>query len=155
MREQIVRESGIDEEEGIFSMEAPRDQVATALFRFGQALTKIHDLTLFDMPIPGRLCPIWAESILCCIPIGRWTRGPYGGGFRLAAQRAGRARHRFRLAFDVEDRMRKLPDGQKAQAWNVQIMRVAGGAARQLLADPAAGWRRSSRSAFAASSFPT
>ena len=110
---------------------------------------------LFDMPIPGRLCPNWAESILCCIPIGRWTRGPYGGGFRLAAQRAGRARHRFRLAFDVEDRMRKLPDGQKAQAWNVQIMRVAGGATRQLLADSAAGWRRSSRSAFAASSFPT
>ena len=37
LREQIVRESGIDEEEGIFSMEAPPDQVATALFRFGQA----------------------------------------------------------------------------------------------------------------------
>ena len=46
LREQIVRESGIDEEEGIFSMETPPDQVATALFRFGQALTRIHDLTL-------------------------------------------------------------------------------------------------------------
>ena len=46
LREQIVRESGIDEEEGIFSMETPPDQVATALFRFGQALTRIHDLTV-------------------------------------------------------------------------------------------------------------
>ena len=48
LREQIVRESGIDEEEGVFSVEAPPDQVAAALFRFGQALTKIHspdDLT--------------------------------------------------------------------------------------------------------------
>ena len=44
LREQIVRESGIDEEEGIFWLEAPPDQLATALFRFGQALTKIHDL---------------------------------------------------------------------------------------------------------------
>ena len=45
LREQIVRESGTDEEDGIFSLETPPDQVATALFRFGQALTKIHDLT--------------------------------------------------------------------------------------------------------------
>ena len=45
LREQIVRESGIDEEDGIFSIETPPDQVATALFRFGQALTRIHDLT--------------------------------------------------------------------------------------------------------------
>ena len=45
LREQIVRESGIDEDEGIFSIETPPDQVAGALFRFGQALTKIHDLT--------------------------------------------------------------------------------------------------------------
>ena len=48
LREQIVRESGIDEEEGIFSMEAPPDHVAAALFRFGQALTKIHDLTFLS-----------------------------------------------------------------------------------------------------------
>ena len=45
LREQIVRESGIDEEEGVFAMEAPPDHVAAALFRFGQTLTKIHDLT--------------------------------------------------------------------------------------------------------------
>ena len=48
LREQIVRENGIDEEEGIFSMETPPDQVAAALFRFGQALTKIHDLTFLS-----------------------------------------------------------------------------------------------------------
>ena len=48
LREQIVRESGVDEEEGIFSIETPPDQVATALFRLGQALTKIHDLTFLS-----------------------------------------------------------------------------------------------------------
>ena len=41
LREQIVRE-------GVFSMETPPDQVATALFSFGQALTKIHGLTLLS-----------------------------------------------------------------------------------------------------------
>ena len=45
LREQIVRETGIDEEAGIFSIETPPDQVATALFRLGQALTRIDDLT--------------------------------------------------------------------------------------------------------------
>ena len=48
LREQIVRENGIDEEEGIFSMETPPDQVTAALFRFGQALTKFHDLTFLS-----------------------------------------------------------------------------------------------------------
>lgn len=44
LREQIVRESGIMEEHGVFSLEVPRDQVAAGLFRFGQALTRIFDL---------------------------------------------------------------------------------------------------------------
>ena len=48
LREQIVRESGIDEEEGIFSIETPPDQVAGALFKLGQALTKIHELTFLS-----------------------------------------------------------------------------------------------------------
>ena len=48
LREQIVRECGIEENNGIFSIEAPMDQVATALFRFGQALTKIHDLSFLS-----------------------------------------------------------------------------------------------------------
>ena len=48
LREQMLRESGIEEDEGIFSIETPPDQVAGALFRFGQALTKIHDLTFLS-----------------------------------------------------------------------------------------------------------
>ena len=48
LREQIVRECGIEEEQGISSIEAPLDQVTGALFRFGQALTKIHDLTFLS-----------------------------------------------------------------------------------------------------------
>lgn len=48
LREQIVRESGIEEDKGTFSIETAPDQVAGALFRFAQALTKIHDLTFVD-----------------------------------------------------------------------------------------------------------
>lgn len=48
LREQIVREYGIDEEEGVFSMEVAPSQIANALFVFGQALTKIHDLTFLS-----------------------------------------------------------------------------------------------------------
>ena len=48
LREQIVRECGIEEDEGIFSIETPPDDLAGALFRFGQALTKIHDLTFLS-----------------------------------------------------------------------------------------------------------
>ena len=48
LREQIVRETGMEEVDGSFSIEAPPDEVATALFRFGQALTKIHDLTFLS-----------------------------------------------------------------------------------------------------------
>ena len=47
LRQQTVRESGIYEE-GILSMETPPDQLATALFRSGQALTKNHDLTFLS-----------------------------------------------------------------------------------------------------------
>ncbi|MCY4458819.1 MAG: DUF1828 domain-containing protein [Albidovulum sp.] len=48
LRDHIVRESGIEEVEGIFSIEAPPDLVAATLFKFGQALTKIHDLTFLS-----------------------------------------------------------------------------------------------------------
>ncbi len=60
LREQIVRESGIEEDEGIFSIETPPDQVAGALFRFGQALTKIHDLTFLSR---GRIAPTFYEDL--------------------------------------------------------------------------------------------
>ncbi len=48
LREQIVRECGIEEEEGVFSIEVSPERVADALFGFGQALTKIHDLTFLS-----------------------------------------------------------------------------------------------------------
>ncbi len=46
LREQIVRESGITEDNGVFSLETPPDQIADSLFKLGRALTKIHDLAL-------------------------------------------------------------------------------------------------------------
>ena len=48
LREQIVRESGIEENEGVFTVEAAPDRIADTLFRFGQTLTKIYDLTLLS-----------------------------------------------------------------------------------------------------------
>ena len=48
LREQIVRECGIEEDAGIFSMQTAPDQIANALFRFGQALTKLYDLTFLS-----------------------------------------------------------------------------------------------------------
>ena len=48
LREQIVREAGIEEKEGVFSIEAPVDDIAEALFTLGQALTKIFDLTFLS-----------------------------------------------------------------------------------------------------------
>ncbi len=48
LREQIVREAGIEENEGVFTIEAVPDGVADALFTFGQALTKIYDLTFLS-----------------------------------------------------------------------------------------------------------
>ncbi len=48
LREQIVCETGIEENEGVFSIEAPPDRIADSLFRFGQAMTKIYDLTFLS-----------------------------------------------------------------------------------------------------------
>ena len=48
LREQIVRESGIQEDNGTFSVEARPDGIADALFKFAQALTKIYDLTFLS-----------------------------------------------------------------------------------------------------------
>ncbi len=48
LREQVVREAGIEEREGVFSVEVAPDQLADALFNFGQALTKVYDLTFLS-----------------------------------------------------------------------------------------------------------
>ena len=64
LRGQIVRESGIDEEEGIFSMDAPPDQVAPAPFGFGQALTGIHDP---PFPSRDRMASTFYEDLRCLL----------------------------------------------------------------------------------------
>lgn len=48
LREQIVRENDIEEDDGVFTTESPPDRIADTLFRFGQALTKIYDLTFLS-----------------------------------------------------------------------------------------------------------
>ena len=48
--EHILREQGIeyDEKTGEFYMEAPADRLSEAVFRLGQALTRIYDLTFLN-----------------------------------------------------------------------------------------------------------
>ncbi len=48
LREQIVLEHGIREDNGVFSVESSPDRLASAIFGFGQALTKIYDLTFLS-----------------------------------------------------------------------------------------------------------
>ena len=46
--ERIVGESGILYDEGVFSLETSAERLPEAIFGFGQALTRIYDLTLFS-----------------------------------------------------------------------------------------------------------
>ena len=46
--ERIVAESGINQDSGVFSVDASADRMPEAIFRFGQALTRIYDLTLLS-----------------------------------------------------------------------------------------------------------
>lgn len=46
LREQIVKELNIQEENGAFSVRTKPTGIAEAVFRLGQALTRIYDVTL-------------------------------------------------------------------------------------------------------------
>lgn len=45
---QIVAEVGLQEDDGEFFLDTPADQLGASIFRFGQAITRIHDLTLLS-----------------------------------------------------------------------------------------------------------
>ena len=106
LREQIVRETGIDEEEGVFSIEAPPDQVATALFRFGQASTKIHDLTFLSR---DRVSSTFYEDLRRDLPRRRCDRAPLP-----ARARTDRGRARWRGL--ARDRARKRRLGRHGRS---------------------------------------
>ena len=46
--DRIVDESGIDHNNGVFSVDVPPERLPEAVFSFGQALTRIYDLTLLS-----------------------------------------------------------------------------------------------------------
>ena len=48
LRETIVKEAGIDDNKGVFSIETTPDRIADSLFALGQALTRIYDLTFLN-----------------------------------------------------------------------------------------------------------
>lgn len=60
LREKIVKEAGIDEEKGVFSIETTPDNVASSLFTLGQALSRIYDLTFLNKE---RINPTFYEDL--------------------------------------------------------------------------------------------
>ena len=46
--DRIVGESGLNHESGVFSVDTPPERLPEAIFSFGQALTRINDLTLLS-----------------------------------------------------------------------------------------------------------
>ncbi len=60
LREQIVREYGIEEAYGTFTAETVPDRLADTLFKFGQALTKIYDMTFLSR---GRIASTFYEDL--------------------------------------------------------------------------------------------
>lgn len=46
--QQILAESDLSEEDGEFFIDGPADQLGLNVFRFGQALTRVHDLTFLN-----------------------------------------------------------------------------------------------------------
>lgn len=48
MLERIVGETGVDRDGGVFCLDTSIERLPEAIFRFGQALTRIHDLTFLS-----------------------------------------------------------------------------------------------------------
>ena len=46
--QQILAETDLIEEDGEFFIDSPADQIGLSVFRFGQALTRVHDLTFLN-----------------------------------------------------------------------------------------------------------
>lgn len=46
--QQVLAESDVEEDEGEFYIDSPLQEIGKTLFRFGQALTRIHDLTFLN-----------------------------------------------------------------------------------------------------------
>lgn len=46
--QQVLADSDVEEDEGEFFIEASLDEIGKTLFRFGQALTRVHDLTFLN-----------------------------------------------------------------------------------------------------------
>jgi hypothetical protein len=45
---QILSEMGVHDDDGELFLEAPANQLAQSIFQFGQALTRVHDITLLN-----------------------------------------------------------------------------------------------------------
>ena len=56
----IVNESGISLDDGIFYSESPFETVSDTIFRFGQALTRVYDLTFLSQ---SRVKSIFHEDL--------------------------------------------------------------------------------------------
>lgn len=58
---QIVLESKIKEKSGVFSVESKPDDIVEAIFRFGQSLTKIYDITFLKRESTATQCNFYEQ----------------------------------------------------------------------------------------------
>lgn len=73
--QEILSEMDISENNGEFYLDFPSDQIGTCLFRFGQAITKINDITFLNRArVESTFYEDLYESILKTIPEEKITK---------------------------------------------------------------------------------
>lgn len=73
--ERIIRESGVSENDGEFYIDTPMDQLGSALFRFGQAVTRINDLSFLKRSrVESTFYEDLLEELERIVPAGRLQR---------------------------------------------------------------------------------
>lgn len=61
LRKQIVTENGLKENNGVFTIVSHPDSIVETIFRFGQALTKIYDITLLKRERDNSPCTFFEQ----------------------------------------------------------------------------------------------
>lgn len=73
--EQIVAETGLSEDDGEFYLESSPEMLGKAVFRFGQAMTRIHDLTFLNRArVESTFYEDLWESLIHVVPADLVTR---------------------------------------------------------------------------------
>ncbi|CAN5403711.1 hypothetical protein BH09PSE5_BH09PSE5_02320 [soil metagenome] len=73
--EQVLAEMGLSDDEGELFLEAPAGNLADSVFRFGQALTRVHDLTFLSrVQVESTFYDDLQESLTQIVGVDRLAR---------------------------------------------------------------------------------